>query len=1156
MPFRAPSFRTVLQHPPLADACHERVSVCIHLRTDPTLMNSANTFAGMTRRILVGAIAASLLAPCASYATSGQQVANGIALLLAPDNYVTNAQPTLSVLNAGSITADGGVSVNASGSSGVGAQINGQGSLLVFSGGSISTSGQYGYGVYALGGGSANIGRDANGVGTNIITSANYGYGLYGTDAGTAINVVGATISTSGAAGYGARISGAALLLANSSISTTGNTSYGIYADASVFTPAAQGQVVLNNVSISTQGPSSHALYLDGSRAGVMAAITGGSFTTSGNQSVGIYLTQGAQATVTGTSVQTAGTSSYGISMNQAGSKITLDHVSVATTGNNADAVWAPSNTVIAASNFDIHTTGATALGFDNRASTIVLTNGSILTEGASSHALYASQEFSSAAAITGENLDIQTEGAGAAGAWARLGGQISLNDSTVATTGDTSIGVRTGVSSAISLSNTNVETAGATAYGVYAQGAVTMLGGSIHTTGQGAYGVAMVDGGQVSLSGADVLTDGAGAYGAAFGGTTSASEGGTFSMDGGSLISAQSHAFAAAGNANINLSNGVQVIGGSGVLLDVREVVGQVTLAMDNNVAAQGDIVFDPSLLSGDTMPAANTMVSLSNASQWMGATQNAVSNLSLDSGSLWTMTGDSSVGQLALSDSTIQFSPTENGSYKTLVVNGDFSGAGGVIGMNTLLNEGGALGNQQTDRLLILGNVTTTGAVLLDVAPQGSGAATGTDKDGAVSPSEGISLVQVAGSSRADAFALKNGYVAVGPWKYTLYAFGPGQADPAQNALGSGTLNWDYRLASAYVEDPSNDPTGPTNNDTPSDPEAPADPLQPDAAPRVRPALVPQMPSYIVAPTALLNYGDSMIDTLHQRLGEIRDAAPSDPHGGELFVRYIGSQQRYSSNLGFADYGFGFDQQINALQLGGGIVSWTTDKSSLRVGWAFDKGTTRVTPDAPDGASAGRYDAHGVSAWMTWQQANGFYVDALLGGEHYEGDVDTQARNSAVANLRAASWTASVETGYPFALGKGWSLEPQVQLKRQSLTFNSFTDNDGLYTQIDVGGLTTTRVGARLTKTDDARFSPYLRADFIRTIGGDSQIYTSSNAWDASGAFNGGRLGNSYRLGAGATSQWLSHLALYGEADYRHGVSGYGLRGWQANMGLRFDF
>jgi hypothetical protein len=115
-------------------------------------------------------------------------VANGIALLLAPDNYVTNAQPTLSVLNAGSITADGGVSVNASGSSGVGAQVNGQGSWLAFSGGSITTTGQYGYGVYALAGGSATMGRDANGVGTSITTSANASYGLYGTDAGTVIN--------------------------------------------------------------------------------------------------------------------------------------------------------------------------------------------------------------------------------------------------------------------------------------------------------------------------------------------------------------------------------------------------------------------------------------------------------------------------------------------------------------------------------------------------------------------------------------------------------------------------------------------------------------------------------------------------------------------------------------------------------------------------------------------------------------------------------------------------------------------------------------------------------------------------------------------------------------------------------------------------------
>jgi outer membrane autotransporter protein len=1118
-------------------------------------MSSASTFKGMSRRILVNAIGATLLAPCASYATSGQQVANGISILLAPDNYVTNAQPTLSVLNAGSITADGGVSVSASGASAVGAQVNGQGSLLAFSGGSISTSGQYGYGIYALAGGSVSLGRDANGVATSLTTSASNSYGLYATDAGTVINALGTSISTSGAASYGARISGATLLLTNSAISTTGMSAYGIYADASLSGSAAQGQVTLNNVSISTQGYSSHAVYLDGSRAGVAGTITGGSFTTTGDQSAGIYLTQGARATVTGASVQTAGAFSYGISMNQSGSQITLDHVTVATTGNSADAVWTPNNTTVTASNFDIHTTGDTAVGFDNRASTITLSNGSILTEGASAHALYASQEFASPATITGENLGILTEGAGAVGAWARLGGQISLSGSTVATTGDTGIGVRSSAGSTISLTGTDIGTSGATAYGAYAQGAITMAGGTIHTTGQGAYGVAMADGGQVSLSGVNVLADGVDAAGAAFGGTTSATEGGTFSMDGGSIISTQSDAFAARGNADIDLSNGVRAIGGSGILLDVRDVVGQVALTMDNNVTAQGDIVFDPSLLSSGTAPSANTLVSLSNGSQWAGATQIAVSDLSLDAGSLWTMTGDSSVGQLALNNSTIQFSPMENGNYKTLVLNGDLSGAGGVIGLNTLLNDGGGLGNQQTDRLLILGNVTTSGTVLLEVTPQGNGAATAANSDGTVNSSEGISLVQVGGSSRADAFALRNGYVAVGPWKYTLYAFGPGQTDPAQNALGSGTLNWDYRLASAYVGDSDNSPDAPTNDHPPADPETP-DGDRSDAPVHVRAALVPQIPSYIVAPTALLNYGDAMIDTLHERLGEIRDVAPSDPHGGELFVRYVGSQQRYSSNLGFADYGFGFDQQINAVQLGGSIVSWTGDRSSLRAGWAFDQGTTRVTPNAPDGASAGRYDAHGASAWITWQQANGFYVDAVLGGEHYRGDVDTQARNSAVANLRAASWTASVEAGYPVALGDGWLLEPQAQLKHQSLTFNNFTDADGLYTQIDVGGLTATRVGARLAKTDNARFTPYVRADVIRTIGGGSSINASSSVWDASGAFNGGRIGNSYRLGAGATSQWTSHLALYGEANYLHGTDSYGLRGWQANIGLRFDF
>ncbi|MFP3624883.1 hypothetical protein, partial [Burkholderia sp. SIMBA_051] len=67
-------------------------------------------------------------------------------------------------------------------------------------------------------------------------------------------------------------------------------------------------------------------------------------------------------------------------------------------------------------------------------------------------------------------------------------------------------------------------------------------------------------------------------------------------------------------------------------------------------------------------------TDVALSNASTWTGATD-AVRTLSLDSDSRWTVTADSSVGSVALNDSTIAFAePTARAlaTPRTLVVTG----------------------------------------------------------------------------------------------------------------------------------------------------------------------------------------------------------------------------------------------------------------------------------------------------------------------------------------------------------------------------------------------------------------------------------------------------------------------------------------------------
>ena len=481
--------------------------------------------------------------------------------------------------------------------------------------------------------------------------------------------------------------------------------------------------------------------------------------------------------------------------------------------------------------------------------------------------------------------------------------------------------------------------------------------------------------------------------------------------------------------------------------------------------------------------------------------------------------------------------------------------------------MNEGGPLANQVTDRLLVEGNVTTSGPIAIDVVPNGSGALTDINGDGLVDAHEGISLVQVGGASRADAFVLRGRYVAAGPYQYTLHAFGPGQADPAQNVLPSGNLTWDYRLGNRIVCENECEPEDPEDGggDGGDGGENPEDGggdggenPNPDRPPPEdgRNAVVPQVPSYLSAPAALLTYGDMMTDGLHQRLGDIRQGTSHDPVGGEVFARYLGGQLRYSSNRSFGDYGYDFDQQVNALQLGGSLIALDHDNGTLRAGWAVDHGTTRVTPKAADGNSRAKYFANGVSAWATWQSGDGFWVDGVVGAIRYRGDVATDLRGSDVGRIRANGWTTSVEVGKPLALGNEWTVEPRFQLKHQSLNFRDFRDGDGLDVRLGTAKQTSVTVGGRISRTANTVFMPYAGIDLTHTSNGDPSVDVSSDEWNVADRFRSGRVGNGFRISAGAVSQLGKRVQIYGEANYRHAVGSYGMRGFAGNVGVRVTF
>ncbi|MBB3228271.1 outer membrane autotransporter protein [Luteibacter sp. Sphag1AF] len=707
-----------------------------------------------------------------------------------------------------------------------------------------------------------------------------------------------------------------------------------------------------------------------------------------------------------------------------------------------------------------------------------------------------------------------------------------TVADSTIVGAGS---GIETTKGAQVHLSNTYVEgTTGGTnnlpGYGAFLRGGSTTITTQSNVVGA-ADGIAIeADPNSTDLTHTDLIID------------NSRVEG----RDGSAILVTRYNDNDSPVSATISVANGASLVASNGTLLDVSN--GSVANFTVDNSSLSGNIVADATSTADVTLQNSATLTG-----QLSG-----VRNLGVGSNSVLTLTDSTSISSLSLDGGTVQFAP---GMNRALNVAGDFAGSGGVVGLHTELSSGGLLSNQNTDRLLIEGNVTTTGTTLLDVTPTGAGALTDLNENGIIEAHEGISLVQVAGTSRADAFALRGGYVAAGPWQYVLQAFGPGETDPAQNLL-TGGLNWDYRIGNKYVcengceGEGEGEGPGPGPGPDPCEEDGTCAGPGPGPEPGERPAVVPQVPSYIVAPTALLSYGNLMVDSLHQRLGDIRGSKPDDGLGGEVFARVLGGQQRYTSNVGFTHFGYDFDQQSNALQVGGSVLAAVGDSGTLRAGWALDNGTTRVTPKAADGASRARYTSNGVSAWITWQADNGWYVDGVLSGSRYSGNISTDLRGSDVAKVRASGRIISVEAGRPFAIGTNWTLEPQVQVQQQTLSFDNFRDVDGLDVKLGDTSQTSVRAGALLTYSESPKFAPYLRVDLTRTFGGDTQVNVASTQWGVQDQFTSGKAGSGYRVGAGITSKITSRLSLYGEGNYQGQLGGFGARGWSANMGLRYSF
>ncbi|WP_208432864.1 autotransporter outer membrane beta-barrel domain-containing protein [Bartonella taylorii] len=533
-----------------------------------------------------------------------------------------------------------------------------------------------------------------------------------------------------------------------------------------------------------------------------------------------------------------------------------------------------------------------------------------------------------------------------------------------------------------------------------------------------------------------------------------------------------------------------------------------------------------------------------------------------------------DSSISHITLmNDSSIKFTkskPDQSYIYQTLSIGkgtGEVYRAqdGAQIYLNTYLNSGGTLDHQQTDRVLIYGDVSGITTVHVHGVSGSPGESTGSGGN-----NQGISIIQVSGEAKEHSFQLYGGYVALkdSPYQYRLYAYGPtsglGEADSTQRLVkGSGEF-WDFRLENGYIDsDPKPEPAPiprPEPEPSPDLRPEPAPAPGPDPKPHPKPgikAVVPQVPTYLLLPNALFHAGLMNISNQNNRLEALRTTSNGMLEIREnpaFFVRGYGGNYRYVSNLSALEYGYGGELDSNAIEAG--VLLQTVENAYGATSFGVIGSYERLSlqPLDVEKSQKSTFNKWSVTAYGGMQWDTGFYADGLLSYGLFKGDVLTLARGK-TATLKGTPLSASLTSGKAFMIGdKGLIFDPQVQVVYQRLQFNKTRDIDNF--DIDMGKLDqwVARVGGRLTKTlaatDEAGVvSFYGKLHLTHGFGGKQSVHFKD-------AFQLGAFGSSLETGLGFNAQLSQKFALHGDLMYQHKLTKAGFSGTSFSGGLRYHF
>lgn len=609
------------------------------------------------------------------------------------------------------------------------------------------------------------------------------------------------------------------------------------------------------------------------------------------------------------------------------------------------------------------------------------------------------------------------------------------------------------------------------------------------------------------------------------------------------------------------------------------------------NHTATDADNYTFSASLSGDgTVDVLSGVTLLTGSNTYSGLTTISAGVLKAGSGSAFSPNSDfavKSAGMLNLNgiDQTVASlmnaglirTSSEGAVGTTLTVSGDYTGMNGNLHLRTELGADNSL----TDRLII--NGAATGQTFVSII--------NADRLGAQTTGDGILIIET-GSSTPQAFML-SGRVVAGAYDYSL-EFGGSSATGGnpndQNWYLRNTLSPEPPIVEPEnPEPPVVDPENPKPPIVkPEDPKPPVvgpeNPESPQPENPVRFNYRPEFPLMASMVPIASEYGYALLDTLHERIGEVwndplppvyEDRTVRGRNGEMQVVRTPGARTdrrewissgwaRLIGNRGFRDngnferHGPDYSYTFAGIQAGLDVygreqIDGTLDRAGLYAGYgtigADVKGAWRGKAGSID------MDAFTLGAYWTHKAPQGWYTDSVVQGTWYS----AEAKSVKGEKLKpdGFGFIASLEGGYSFNLGNGLTVEPQAQLAYQNVSFDDVSVVNGRIDLSD-GESLRGRLGLRITKRwntmDEAKpqlVSTWLRANVWHEFMGDAAT-TAATVTGTDAVTITSSLGGTWgEIGAGISGQISDRMTLFATGAYNRSLDNKGREAWNGRLG-----